>query len=79
MLDGLRYNGPALFSVYTGNPEHQELLPPYLAAAAAEESRAFPSFTFYPGRGKDFSKWYDVSRNPSADNAWNQDTFRASK
>ena len=65
MLDGLRYDGPALFSIYTGNPEHQELLPPYLVAAAAEESRAFPSFSFNPRRGKDFSGWYDVSHNPN--------------
>jgi ferredoxin len=76
MMDGLRYDGPALFSVYTGNPEHQALLPPYLVAAAAEESRAFPSFSFHPGRGRDFAEWYDVSRNPRVESAWNRETFQ---
>ena len=42
MMAGFNYDGPALFSLYTGNTDHQAGLPPYLVAAAAAESRAFP-------------------------------------
>src|SRR5690606_32653295 len=43
---GMAARGPALFSVYTGSPAPAAGLPPYLSAAAALESRAFPTFTY---------------------------------
>ena len=39
---GLACRGPALFSVFAGSPAAAGDLPPYLTAAAAKESRAFP-------------------------------------
>ena len=47
---GLRYAGPALFSVFSGATGVNDL-PPYLVAAAAMESRAFPAFTYDPSAG----------------------------
>ncbi len=43
---GIDYPGPALFSVFSGSPEKAGGLSPYLSAAAAMESRAFPAFTY---------------------------------
>lgn len=47
LLKGLDYPGAALFSVYSGAGGESELAP-YLVAAAAAESRAFPSFCYDP-------------------------------
>ena len=44
---GLEYGGAALFSVYSGAGGETELRP-YLVAAAAAESRAFPAFCYDP-------------------------------
>src|SRR5450830_943225 len=46
ILRGIAYPGPALFSVFSGASGTG--LPPYLTAAAAAESRAFPAFTYDP-------------------------------
>jgi uncharacterized Fe-S cluster protein YjdI len=47
VLKGLEYAGAALFSVYSGAGGETELAP-YLVAAAAAESRAFPAFCYDP-------------------------------
>jgi hypothetical protein len=47
---GLEYGGAAFFSVYSGAGGQTELRP-YLVAAAAAESRAFPSFCYDPSAG----------------------------
>ena len=75
MMAGLNYNGPALFSVYTGSSENQPGFASYLAAAAALESRVFPSFSFDPGRGETFRERFDIAGNPQKDAAWAQDSF----
>ena len=46
---GWLYRGPALFSIYSG--ANGGILPPYLTAAAAAKSRAFPAFTYDPSAG----------------------------
>ena len=48
VFEALAYDGPALFSVYSGAPPVSTALPPYLNAAAATESRVFPSFVYDP-------------------------------
>jgi ferredoxin len=75
MMAGLSYNGPALFSVYSGKSEHQQGFPQYLVAAAATESRVFPSFSFDPDRGETFRERFDIAGNPKKNAAWAQDSF----
>lgn len=67
---GLAYEGPALFSIYSGATSTVSGVPPYLLAAAAKESRAFPSFTYDPTAGPDRTWRFNVSANPQADHDW---------
>jgi ferredoxin len=59
---GLRYAGPALFSVYA--PPDGSVLPGYLQAAAAMQSRAFPVFTYDPAAGPDLAARFSLENNP---------------
>ena len=45
LLNAINYAGPALISVFSGAVGDAGELPPYLIAAAAMESRAFPAFS----------------------------------
>jgi hypothetical protein len=67
---GLAYAGPALFSVFSGATGHAGDLRPYLVAAAAMESRAFPAFTFDPSAGTDWASRFDLSTNPQVERDW---------
>ena len=67
---GLAYAGPALFSVFSGATGTAADLPPYLIAAAAMESRAFPAFTFDPSAGTDWASRFDLSTNPQIERDW---------
>ena len=67
---GFAYAGPALFSVFSGATGRAGDMPPYLVAAAAMESRAFPAFTFDPSAGGDWASRFDLSTNPQADLDW---------
>ncbi len=67
---GLSYNGPALFSVYSGAGPATAPLPPYLAAAAAVESRAFPAFVCDPSAGPDWASRFSLDANPQAESDW---------
>jgi ferredoxin len=80
-LEGLRYAGPALFSVYTGTPDHHPGLPVYLNSAAALESRVFPAFAFNPGRGDTIAERIDIGDNPQLDRDWPVEslTYRTSE
>jgi len=65
---GLRYAGPALFSVYAapdGGP-----LPGYLQAAAAMQSRAFPAFSYDPEAGSDLSSRFSLENNSQPERDW---------
>jgi len=75
MMDGMRYTGPALFSVYCPAATDSKDLDPYLLAAAAEESRLFPSFTYHPGQGSTLTDRVSVVDNPQNDQIWPLDTF----
>ncbi|MFQ5774071.1 MAG: ferredoxin [Kiloniellaceae bacterium] len=70
ILTGLAYDGPALLSIFSGSSGNTPGLPPYLAAAAAMESRAFPTFTYDPAAGDDWASRFRVSDNPQADADW---------
>ncbi|MBL6959433.1 MAG: hypothetical protein ISR52_10660 [Rhodospirillales bacterium] len=68
--NGMQYAGPALFSIYSGAGGQSAGLPPYLVAAAARESRAFPSFTFDPSAGPDWADRFSILANPQIDADW---------
>ena len=67
---GLVFNGPALFSVFSGVPEQQAVLPLYLSAAAAMQSRAFPAFSYDPSAGSDMASRFSLENNPQPDLDW---------
>ena len=66
---GLRHAGPALFSVYAP-ADGESSLPGYLAAASAMQSRAFPAFSYDPGRGADSTSRFSLENNPQPDLDW---------
>lgn len=70
ILKGLAYDGPALFSVFSGASRNLPALAPYLAAAMAMESRAFPSFSYDPGAGEDWASRFSVDDNPQLEACW---------
>jgi hypothetical protein len=70
MLRGLAYRGPALFSVFSGSSAKASDLPPYLMAAAAMESRAFPAFTYDPSAGANWASRFNLDANSQVDLDW---------
>ena len=68
MQAALEYRGPALLSIFTGDVRPD--LPPYLVAAAARESRVFPSFSDDPSAGPDFAQRFALHDNPQAERPW---------
>mgnify|MGYP001563435620 CR=1 FL=1 len=70
MLRGLTYRGPALFSVFSGASAKASDLPPYLMAAAAMESRAFPAFTYDPSAGPNWASRFFLDANSQVDLDW---------
>ncbi len=70
LLRGLNYRGPALFSVFSGANAKGSDLPPYLMAAAAMESRAFPAFTYDPSAGANWAARFSLDSNSQVDLDW---------
>ena len=70
IVAGLRYPGPALFSVFAGSPNGASALPPYLLTAAAMQSRAFPAFTYDPAAGPDWASRFTLADNPQPEADW---------
>lgn len=70
ILAGLTHAGPALFSVFSGSAQGTASLPPYLLAAAALESRAFPEFTHDPAAGPDWATRFSLDGNPQSATDW---------
>jgi hypothetical protein len=75
LVRGLVYNGPALFSVFSGVNGHTGDVPAYLVSAAANESRVFPSIVYDPSAGSDWATRLTVDDNPSPDDDWTVHTF----
>jgi len=65
---GLAYPGAALFSVFSGAGGESGPLPPYLVAAAAAESRAFPAFRYDPADAE--GERFSLAANPQPDKDW---------
>jgi ferredoxin len=70
ILKGLNFAGPALFSVFSGASGKSRDLPPYLIAAAAMESRAFPAFTFDPSAGANWAARFYLDANSQVESDW---------
>ena len=68
VVRGLAFAGPALFSVFSGASGTG--IPPYLTAAAAAESRAFPAFTYDPSAGADWASRFSLRANSQLDLDW---------
>lgn len=75
LRNGLAYDGPALFSIFSGATPTISGIPPYLVAAAAKESRAFPTFTYDPAAGPDRVSRFCVGDNPQAGQDWPEHTL----
>lgn len=75
LATGMAFAGPALFSVFSGAGGAAQGLAPYLLAAAAMQSRAFPAFTFDPGAGADWASRFRIDDNPQADADWPVERF----
>ena len=67
---GMNHRGPALFSVFAGSDAPAAGLPPYLTAAAALRSRAFPAFTYDPDAGGNLAARFSFENNPQPDDDW---------
>ncbi len=67
---GLACRGPALFSVYAGSTTTIDALSPYLATAAAKESRAFPRFVYDAAAGGNWAERFSLAGNRDADADW---------
>ena len=70
ILKGMSYAGPALFSVYSGASGESGSLPPYLVAAAAMESRAFPAYTYDPSAGPNWASRFHLEANSQVEADW---------
>jgi len=64
------HRGPGLVSVYAGSDPSSRSLPPYLSAAAAMESRAFPAFTYDPCAGDNQAARFSLEDNPQPEADW---------
>ena len=69
VLKGLLYDGPALFSVYSG-AANAPAPNAYLLSAAAMESRAFPAFTYDPAAGTTWAERFSIDMNPQPERDW---------
>ena len=70
---GLTQPGPALFNIFSGASGTG--VRPYLTAAAAAESRAFPSFVYDPSAGPDWASRFSLDGNSQIDLDWPQQRF----
>ena len=67
---GLACRGPALFTVFAGSPAPAAGLPPYLGAAAATESRAFPTFVYDAAAGGNWAERFSLQGNRAPEDDW---------
>jgi hypothetical protein len=75
VMKGMSYAGPALFSVFSGASGQTGNLPPYLVAAAAMESRAFPAYAYDPSAGPNWASRFHLGANSRVEADWPVMTF----
>lgn len=64
------HRGAALISIYAGADTTRGTVAPYLSAAAALESRAFPAFTYDPYAGDNQAARFFLEDNPQPEADW---------
>jgi hypothetical protein len=64
-----------LFSVFSGVAAQRTSLPPYLRAAAAMQSRAFPAFSYDPSAGRDMASRFSLENNQQPEADWTIQAF----
>ena len=72
---GLTFPGAVLFSVFLVANEAAGGPPPYLSAAAAMQSRAFPAFSYDPSAGRDLASCFSLEENPQPEADWPKHDF----
>jgi ferredoxin len=72
---GMSCRGPALFSLFTGSPAEVSELAPYLTAAAAMKSRAFPAFTYDADAGTNWATRFSFENNRNPEEDWPVEEF----
>ena len=72
---GMGCRGPALFSVFSGSPDAAGNLAPYLSAAAAMKSRAFPAFTYDANAGTNWATRFSFENNRNPGDDWPIEEF----
>jgi hypothetical protein len=72
---GMACRGPSLFSVFSGSSDDVSELPPYLTAAAAMKSRAFPAFTYDANAGTNWATRFSFENNRNPDADWPVEDF----
>ena len=78
LLGAMQYPGTALINVYSGASAQAPAAgdpPPFLLAAAAQESRVFPAFCYDPGAGADWAARFSLDHNPQPGADWPQHEF----
>ena len=67
---GMACREPALISVFAGAPDGAGPLPAYLSAAAAQQSRAFPAFSYDAASGDNWAERFSLENNPQPEADW---------
>ncbi|HET7527151.1 MAG TPA: hypothetical protein VFK10_14510 [Burkholderiaceae bacterium] len=75
IVQGVACRGPALFSVYAAAPDVTGVLPPYLNAAAAMQSRAFAAFSYDAAAGSNWATRFSLENNPQPEVDWPVETL----
>lgn len=70
LAHGLGCRGPALLSVFARDADPAGSLPPYLYAAAAMQSRAFPAFSYDAAAGSHWAERFSLENNPQPGDDW---------
>jgi len=73
LLEGLNYNGPALFCIYTHNDQNFKSPDSSIPYHALVNSRAFPLWTFIPSGGHEIARQFNIKENPAPKNNWSDD------
>ena len=76
IVQGLACREPALFSVYAAPSPTASGLPPYLLAAAAMQSRAFPAFCYDAAAGHNWATRFSLANYPQPGDDWSTEDLR---
>ncbi len=69
---GLQSDRAALFCVFDGFDQEQEMVAPFVRSAAASESRAFPLFYYNPNQGNSWAAHFSIAKSSQHKSDWPQ-------